>query len=167
MAEMMAEAVETMQVRVTVNGKLYEREVEPRMLLVEFLRDELGLTGTHVGCETTYCGACTVLLGGVTVKSCTLFVAQAHECEILTVEGLAKERQLHPLQQAFSECHGLQCGFCTPGLLMSSYYLLSTTPNPTEEEIRKAIAGNVCRCTGYQNVIKSIQLAARTLSGDR
>jgi carbon-monoxide dehydrogenase small subunit len=122
----------------------------------------LDLTGTHIGCDTSYCGACTVLLNGVTVKSCTVFAAQAHEAEILTVEGLAKDGELHPIQKAFASCHGLQCGYCTPGLLISTYYLLSKNAKPTGDEIRKAIAGNTCRCTGYQNVLKAIQVAAET-----
>ena len=147
-------------VNISVNGKPYAREVEPRMLLVEFLREACDLTGTHVGCDTTYCGACTVLLDGRTVKSCTLFAPMADGCEITTVEGLAKNGNLHPVQKAFAECHGLQCGYCTPGLLLSTLHLLSRTPKPTDKQIRKAIAGNTCRCTGYQNIFKAIRTAA-------
>jgi aerobic carbon-monoxide dehydrogenase small subunit len=151
---------EKIRVRVRVNGEHREAKVEPRTLLVEFLRDELNLTGTHVGCDTTYCGACTVLLKGRTVKSCTLFAPMADGGEITTVEGLAKNGDLHPVQKAFAECHGLQCGYCTPGLLLSTLHLLSKTPKPTEKEIRKAIAGNTCRCTGYQNILKAVRAAA-------
>jgi len=147
-------------VRLRVNGEAREAPAEPRTLLVEFLRDQLNLTGTHIGCDTTYCGACTVLLNGRTVKSCTLFAPMADGGEITTVEGLATNGKLHPVQQAFAECHGLQCGYCTPGLLMSTLHLLTKIPNPTEKQIRKAIAGNTCRCTGYQNVFKSIRAAA-------
>ena len=134
--------------------------VEPRLLLVELLREELNLTGTHIGCDTSYCGACTVLLNGASVKSCTVFAVQAHQGEVLTIEGLARDGELHPIQKAFAENHGLQCGFCTPGLLMSTAYLLSKNRHPSESEIRKAIAGNTCRCTGYQNILKSIRAAA-------
>jgi len=148
------------RVRIRVNGEAREAEVEPRTLLVEFLRDHLNLTGTHIGCDTTYCGACTVLLDGRTVKSCTLFAPMADGCEITTVEGLAKNGNLHPVQKAFAECHGLQCGYCTPGLLLSTLHLLSRTPKPTDKQIRKAIAGNTCRCTGYQNIFKAIRTAA-------
>ena len=151
---------EKIRVRTRVNGEAREAEVEPRTLLVEFLRDHLNLTGTHIGCDTTYCGACTVLLDGRTVKSCTLFAPMADGCEITTVEGLAKNGNLHPVQKAFAECHGLQCGYCTPGLLLSSLHLLSRTPKPTDKQIRKAIAGNTCRCTGYQNIFKAIRTAA-------
>jgi aerobic-type carbon monoxide dehydrogenase small subunit (CoxS/CutS family) len=147
-------------VRVRVNGQHREARVEPRMLLVDFLRDELNLTGTHIGCDTTYCGACTVILNGRTVKSCTLFAVMADGGEITTVEGLARDGKLHPIQEAFAECHGLQCGFCTPGLLMSTLHLLTKTPNPTDAQIRKGIAGNTCRCTGYQNIFKAVRAAA-------
>jgi aerobic carbon-monoxide dehydrogenase small subunit len=153
--------------RVKVNGDAYALEIEPRLLLVDLLREELHLTGTHIGCDTSYCGACTVLLNGVTVKSCTVFAVQAHEGEILTVEGLARDGELHPIQKAFASCHGLQCGYCTPGLLMSTYYLLSKNPHPKEKEIRTAVAGNTCRCTGYQNVLKAIESAAESLGKDR
>lgn len=156
---------ETMPVTITVNGETRRREVEPRMLLVEFLREELRLTGTHIGCDTSYCGACTVLLDGAPVKSCTLLAAQADGAEALTVEALEKDGGLHPLQQAFSEHHGLQCGYCTPGMIMSSLALLAENPNPDAKAIRKALAGNVCRCTGYQNIIKAVQAAASALRG--
>jgi len=146
-------------VRIHVNGEWREATVEPRTLLVEFLRDHLNLTGTHIGCDTTYCGACTVLLNGRTVKSCTLFAPMADGAEITTVEGLSSNGALHPVQQAFAECHGLQCGFCTPGLLISTLHLLSKTANPTDTQIRKALAGNTCRCTGYQNIFKAVRMA--------
>ena len=156
---------ETLPVTITVNGETRRREVEPRMLLVEFLREELRLTGTHIGCDTSYCGACTVLLDGAPVKSCTLLAAQADGAEALTVEALEKDGRLHPLQQAFSEHHGLQCGYCTPGMIMSSLALLAENPDPDPKAIRKALAGNVCRCTGYQNIIKAVQAAASALRG--
>lgn len=156
---------ETMPVTITVNGETRRREVEPRMLLVEFLREELRLTGTHIGCDTSFCGACTVLLDGEPVKSCTLLAAQADGAEALTVEALEKDGRLHPLQQAFSEHHGLQCGYCTPGMIMSSLALLAENPEPDAKSIRKALAGNVCRCTGYQNIIKAVQAAAGALRG--
>jgi len=156
----MREGFNRVPIHVRVNGKDYERTVEPRMLLVEFIREELDLTGTHIGCDTTYCGACTVLLNGAAVKSCTMFAFQAHEGEVTTVEGLAKGDQLHPAQKAFAENHGLQCGYCTPGFLMSTVQLLASHPHPTEKEIRKGIAGNTCRCTGYQNILKAIRAAA-------
>lgn len=152
--------VKEILVRIRVNGQPREALAEPRTLLVEFLRDQLNLTGTHIGCDTTYCGACTILLNGRTVKSCTMFAAMADDAEITTVEGLATNGKLHPVQQAFAECHGLQCGYCTPGLLLSTLHLLTKTPKPTDKQIRKAIAGNTCRCTGYQNVLKSIRKAA-------
>jgi carbon-monoxide dehydrogenase small subunit len=155
--------VEKILVRIRVNGEEREAMVEPRTLLVEFLREQLNLTGTHIGCDTTYCGACTVLLNGRTVKSCTLFAPMADGGEITTVEGLAKNGELHPVQKAFAECHGLQCGYCTPGLLLSSLHLLAKTRNPTDQQIRKAIAGNTCRCTGYQNVFKAIRTAAAAM----
>jgi aerobic-type carbon monoxide dehydrogenase small subunit (CoxS/CutS family) len=147
-------------VRIRVNGEAREALVEPRTLLVDFLRENLNLTGTHIGCDTTYCGACTVLLNGRTVKSCTLFAPMADGGEITTVEGLATDGALHPVQQAFAECHGLQCGYCTPGLLLSTVHLLKKHGKPTDQEIRKAIAGNTCRCTGYQNIFKAIRMAA-------
>jgi aerobic carbon-monoxide dehydrogenase small subunit len=147
-------------IQVKVNGRIREAQVEPRLLLVHFIRGFTGLTGTHVGCDTTHCGACTVMLDGKTVKSCTLFAVQADGCELLTVEGLMQNGKLHPLQAGFKEEHGLQCGYCTPGMLMSSYALLEKNPNPTEEEIRWGISGNLCRCTGYQNIVKAVQYAA-------
>jgi len=147
-------------IRVRVNGRDREAEVEPRLLLVHFIREVLALTGTHVGCDTSHCGACTVVLNGKTVKSCTAFAVQADGGELLTVEGLMKDGKLHPLQEGFKEEHGLQCGFCTPGMLMSSYALLETNGHPSEEEIRWGISGNLCRCTGYQNIVKAVQYAA-------
>ena len=150
-------------VKIKVNGREREATVEPRMLLVHFIREALGLTGTHVGCDTSNCGACTVVLNGKTVKSCTIFAVQADGTEILTVEGLMSNGQLHPLQEGFKEQHGLQCGFCTPGMLMSSYALLQTNPSPSEEEIRWGISGNLCRCTGYQNIVRAVQFAAKKM----
>jgi aerobic carbon-monoxide dehydrogenase small subunit len=155
--------IERVPIRVKVNGREHELAVEPRLLLVELLREELNLTGTHVGCESSYCGACTVLLNGASVKSCTVFAVQADRGEVLTVEGLAEDGRLHPVQRAFAEQHGLQCGFCTPGLLLSTLHLLASHPRPTDAQIRKAIAGNTCRCTGYQNVFKAIRAAAELL----
>jgi len=151
---------EKIMVRVRVNGEPREALLEPRTLLVDFLRENLNLTGTHIGCDTTYCGACTVLLNGRTVKSCTLFAPMADGGEITTVEGLSTNGTLHPVQHAFAECHGLQCGYCTPGLLLSTLHLLNKNAKPTDREIRKAIAGNTCRCTGYQNILKAIRMAA-------
>jgi aerobic carbon-monoxide dehydrogenase small subunit len=153
-------AAEKISVRIRVNGEPREALVEPRTLLVEFLRENLNLTGTHIGCDTTYCGACTVLLNGRAVKSCTLFAPMADGGEITTVEGLSTNGALHPVQQAFAECHGLQCGYCTPGLLLSTVHLLNKTAKPTDKQIRKAIAGNTCRCTGYQNILKAIRMAS-------
>ena len=147
-------------IKVEVNGDLYEREVESRRLLVHFLRDDLDLTGTHVGCDTGNCGACTVLYNGDAIKSCMMLAVQADGASIDTVEGLARDGELHPLQQAFSDAHALQCGYCTPGMLMSAKYLLDTNPSPSEQEIRKAIQGNICRCTGYVNIVDAIQEAA-------
>jgi aerobic carbon-monoxide dehydrogenase small subunit len=151
------------EIQVTVNGTTYTAQVEPRELLVFFLRDTLRLTGTHVGCDTTSCGACTVLLDGVPVKSCTALAVQADGREVRTVEGLEQGGQLHPIQDAFMQEHGLQCGFCTPGMMMASVALLSSNPDPSEDEIRWALSGNICRCTGYMNIVKSVQHAARTL----
>jgi carbon-monoxide dehydrogenase small subunit len=148
-------------VTVTVNGIQYERTAEPRLLLSDFLRHELGLTGTHVGCEHGVCGACTVLFDGDPVRSCLMFAVQANGHEILTVEGLGTPEDLHPLQEAFREAHGVQCGFCTPGFLMTLVPFLEENPNPTEEEIREAISGNLCRCTGYQHIVDAVQLAAK------
>ncbi|HLJ40262.1 MAG TPA: (2Fe-2S)-binding protein [Candidatus Acidoferrales bacterium] len=159
----MSDVPERVSLRVKVNGAPHALEVEPRLLLVDLLREELNLTGTHIGCDTSYCGACTVLLNGATVKSCTVFAIQADQGEVITVEGLARNGELHPIQKAFSECHGLQCGYCTPGLLMSTYYLLSRNPHPKRKDVRKAIAGNTCRCTGYQNVLKAIEAAAESM----
>jgi carbon-monoxide dehydrogenase small subunit len=154
---------EPLKISVTVNGRRYDREVEPRLLLVQFIREELQLTGTHIGCDTTYCGACTILMNGVPVKSCTVLAVQADGGEIRTVEGLEKDGTLHPLQEAFSEHHGLQCGYCTPGMLMSALYLLETKKQPTREDIRKGIQGNVCRCTGYANIFTAIEAAAQKI----
>ena len=148
-------------ISVTVNGTRHTSEVQPRLLLVHYLRDVLGLTGTHVGCDTSQCGACTIHVNGLAVKSCTLFAVQADGAEILTIEGLAREDQLHPLQEGFWEKHGLQCGFCTPGMIMTAHQILERNPNPTEEEIRHSLAGNLCRCTGYHNIVKAIQYAAQ------
>lgn len=156
----MPDAINKVTIDVTVNGRKFRRQVEPRMLLVEFIREEIGLTGTHIGCDTSYCGACTVQLNGAPVKSCTMFAVQADGCEVLTVEGLEKDGQLHPLQKSFSEHHGLQCGFCTPGMLMATHALLEENPHPDRYAIKKAIAGNVCRCTGYQNIIKAVEAVA-------
>lgn len=157
----MPEAITKVGVKVTVNGKKHSLSVEPRLLLVELLRETLDLTGTHVGCDTSYCGACTVLLNGKAVKSCTVFAVQADGAEITTVEGLETNGELHPIQKAFGEAYGLQCGYCTPGLMLSTAQLLSKTKEPSEQELRKAIAGNTCRCTGYQNVLKAMTFAAR------
>jgi aerobic carbon-monoxide dehydrogenase small subunit len=153
----------THEVTVTVNGQEHSLEIESRLLLVHLLREKLGLTGTHVGCDTTSCGACTVLVGGVPIKSCTHFAVQVDGREVKTVEGLAKGAELHPLQQGFHEEHGLQCGFCTPAMLLVSAALLEENPDPTEEEIRWALSGNICRCTGYQNIVKSVQWAANKM----
>ncbi|MGZ6341107.1 MAG: 2Fe-2S iron-sulfur cluster-binding protein, partial [Candidatus Limnocylindrales bacterium] len=150
----------TQHVRVTVNGQLREADVEPRLLLVHLLRDILGLTGTHVGCDTSHCGACTVILDGQSAKSCTVLAVQASGSEITTIEGMEQGGALHPLQQAFWDQHGLQCGFCTPGMIMESAWLLGRNPEPSETEIREGISGNLCRCTGYVNIVKSIQQAA-------
>lgn len=150
-------------VQMKINGKAYSREIEPRMLLVEFLREACDLTGTHVGCDTSYCGACTVLMNGSAVKSCTMFAVQADGSEITTVEGLAKDNHLHPIQKAFGDSYGLQCGYCTPGLMLSAYQLLANNPEPDEAAIRHAIAGNTCRCTGYMNIFKAIQLAGKNM----
>ena len=150
----------TMPVRVTINGAVRAAEVEPRLLLVHFIRETLGLTGTHIGCDTSSCGACTVVLNGRAVKSCTVFAVQASGGEVLTVEGLASGGALHPLQEGFWAEHGLQCGYCTPGMLMSASWLLQRNPNPSDEQIRIAISGNLCRCTGYVNIVKAIRFAA-------
>jgi len=148
------------QIAVTVNGTKHEAEVEPRQLLVYFLRDQLGLTGTNVGCDTSSCGSCTILMDGESVKSCTVLAVQADGAELTTIEGLATDGQLHPMQQAFHENHALQCGFCTPGMVMAAISLLDEHPNPTEREIRMGLEGNLCRCTGYHNIVKAVQAAA-------
>ena len=157
-----------MKISVSVNGKPQERDVEPRMLLVHFLREQLGLTGTHIGCETTICGACTVHLDGRAVKSCTIFAVQVDGRNVTTVEGLAKDADhLHPVQTGFWEEHGLQCGYCTPGMIMTTSALLAENPNPSEAEIRHAIEGNICRCTGYQQIVNAVQHASRIGEGAR
>ena len=155
----------THPVQVIVNGVRYAHEVEPRLLLVHFLRDVLDLTGTHIGCDTSQCGACTVLVDGLAVKSCTMFAVQASGSEILTIEGLAGDGKLHPLQEGFWEEHGLQCGFCTPGMIMTLFQVLERNDDPSDEEIRQGIVGNICRCTGYQNIVKAAQYAARKMRG--
>ncbi len=152
-----------MQITVTVNGVTYTHDVEPRLLLVHYLRDVLNLTGTHIGCDTSQCGACTVLMNGKAVKSCTIFAVQADGAEITTIEGLARDGQLHPVQEGFWEKHGLQCGYCTPGMILTAVDFLQRNPNPTEEEIRHAIEGNLCRCTGYQNIVRAIEYAAEKM----
>jgi len=159
----MPEAAALVPIRVTVNGKAHSLSVEPRTLLVEMLRETLNLTGTHIGCDTSFCGACTVMLNGASVKSCTVFAVQADQGEVLTVEGLASNGELHPIQQAFVEHHGLQCGYCTPGMLLSTLQLLEKNAHPEEKDVRKAIAGNCCRCTGYQNIFKAVQVAAERM----
>lgn len=151
------------QINLTINGQKYSGRAEPRTLLVYFLRDELGLTGTHIGCIVGKCGACSIILNGKVVKSCLLFALQVDGAEILTVEGLAKGSQLHPIQEAFWEHHGLQCGYCTPGMLMAAYYLLQNNSSPSEKEIREGIAGNLCMCTGYVNIVKAIKAAAEKM----
>ncbi|HXW94420.1 MAG TPA: (2Fe-2S)-binding protein [Nitrososphaerales archaeon] len=150
------------RITVTVNGVKKESEVEPRLLLVHYIRENLGLTGTHVGCDTSNCSACAVLMDGKLVKACTVLAVQADDREIITVEGLSTEGKLHPVQEAFLAAHGIQCGFCTPGMLMSAYALLKGNRNPTEEEIKKGISGNICRCTGYAQIVESVQQAARS-----
>jgi aerobic carbon-monoxide dehydrogenase small subunit len=153
------------RVSVTVNGVAREAEVEPRTLLVYFLRESLGLTGTNVGCDTSSCGSCTVLLDGESVKSCTLLAVQAEGREVTTIEGIAADGQMHPIQDAFHRNHGLQCGYCTPGMIMAAASFLQENPNPTDEQVRESLEGNLCRCTGYQNIVKSILDAAGTMSG--
>jgi len=155
-------------VSMTVNGETVEREVEPRMLLIHFLREELALTGPHIGCDTTHCGACTIDLDGKSVKSCTLFAVQADGAEITTIEGIAAaDGTLHSLQEAFGAHHGLQCGFCTPGMITRGWRLLQDDPDPSEEKIRMELSGNLCRCTGYQNIVKAVRAAATELSGTK
>ncbi|MCH8837558.1 MAG: (2Fe-2S)-binding protein [Candidatus Marinimicrobia bacterium] len=153
----------TQSISIKVNGVEQTGEVEPRLLLVHFIREDLGLTGTHIGCDTTHCGACTVILDGQAVKSCTVFTVQASGKEVLTIEGMTTNGELHPLQAGFMEEHGLQCGFCTPGMIMVSHALLQENSNPTEEEIRFGISGNLCRCTGYVNIVKAVQYAANKI----
>lgn len=155
-----------MQVTLTVNGKSYTRDVEPRMLLVDFLRDELGLTGTNVGCDTSQCGACTVHLDGQAIKSCTALAVQVDGSEVTTIEGLASNGNLHPMQQAFWDEHGLQCGFCTPGMIMAAVKLAERNGSISEEEIRHGLEGNICRCTGYQNIVKAVQAAVHTMNSE-
>lgn len=155
---------DTVRVTISVNGTSYARDVEPRDLLVYFIREDLGLTGTHVGCDTSQCGACTVLVDNRPVKSCTMFAVQADGHQLATVEGLARNGQLHPIQQAFWDEHGLQCGFCTPGFLMTAAALLETNPRPTEAEIRKGLEGNLCRCTGYANIVRAVQSASQAMA---
>lgn len=154
-------------ITVTVNGRSRTADVEPRLLLVHFLRDTVGLTGTHVGCDTTSCGACTILLDGTPIKSCTFFAVQANGREVTTVEGMMRDGQLHPLQEGFKEEHGLQCGFCTPGMMLVAAALLEENQSPSEEDIRWAISGNLCRCTGYQNIVKSVQWAAEKMQSEQ
>jgi aerobic carbon-monoxide dehydrogenase small subunit len=159
--------VDRVPVSVTVNGAAHRREVEPRDLLVYFLREDLGLTGTHVGCDTSQCGACTIHMNGQAVKACTLFAVQAEGARITTIEGMAKDGNLHPIQDAFWEKHGLQCGFCTPGMIMAAAQILERYPRPTEAEIRHQLEGNLCRCTGYHNIVKAIQYAAEKMASSR
>ncbi len=156
-----------MKVAVTVNGTLYQRDIDPRMLLVHFLREELGLTGTNIGCDTSQCGACTVHMDGRPLKSCTCLAVQADGRQVSTIEGLARDGELHPVQEGFWENHGLQCGFCTPGMIMSAVSLLESNPCPSDEEIRQGIEGNLCRCTGYQNIVKAIRSASQEMEDGR
>ena len=152
-------------VTMTINGTSQSHEVEPRMLLVHYIRETVGLTGTHVGCDTSQCGACTIIMNGLAVKACNLFAVQADGAQIMTIEGLAKNGQLHPIQEGFWEKHGLQCGYCTPGMILASYQLLQRYPHPTEAEIRHQLEGNLCRCTGYHNIVKAVQYAAEKMAG--
>ena len=152
------------RIHVTVNGVEYSHFVEPRLLLVNYLRDVLRLTGTHVGCDTSSCGACTIHVNGKATKCCTMLAVQADGCQITTIEGMSHNGELHPLQEGFNECHGLQCGFCTPGMIMTAADLLQHNPQPTEQDIRHALEGNFCRCTGYHNIVKSVQYAAKKIS---
>ena len=149
------------KISLTINGKSYSDEVEPRLLLIHYLREVAGLTGPHIGCETSVCGACTVMLDGKAIKSCTMFAVQADGRELLTIEGLAQDGKLHPLQEAFWNEHGLQCGFCTPGMILTAKQLLADNPEPTEHEIRRGLDGNLCRCTGYQHIVNAVQAAAK------
>jgi carbon-monoxide dehydrogenase small subunit len=153
-----------MRVQLSVNGEKHEADVEPRLLLVHLIRETLRLTGTHIGCDTSHCGACTVLMDGRPVKSCTVFAVQANGRQLMTVEGLEQDGKLHPLQESFMSQHGLQCGYCTPGMLMTGYAFLQKNPRPSEDDIRAAISGNLCRCTGYVNIVKAVQHAAATLA---
>ncbi len=155
-----------MQLSMTVNGKAVTADVEPRTLLVHFIREGLSLTGTHVGCETSYCGACTVVVNGRSTKSCTMLAVQADGAEVTTIEGLASNGDLHPIQEGFWERHGLQCGYCTPGMIMSAVGLLDENPNPSEDEIRHGLEGNLCRCTGYHNIVKAVEYAAAKMRGE-
>ena len=157
----------SIKISVTVNGVKHTDRVEPRLLLVHYLRDTLRLTGTHVGCDTSNCGACTIHVNGKATKSCTMLAVQADKARITTIEGLAKDDKMHPLQEGFKECHGLQCGFCTPGIIMTAADLLQHNPKPSEEEIRLALEGNYCRCTGYHNIVKAIQFAANTMKATK
>jgi carbon-monoxide dehydrogenase small subunit len=154
----------TVSVTITVNGKAYTRDVEPRQLLVHFLRETLELTGTHIGCDTSSCGACTIVMNGQSVKSCTTLTVQADGASVTTVEGLATDGKLHPIQEGFWQEHGLQCGYCTPGMIMASWQILKNNPTPSEEEIRHGLEGNFCRCTGYHNIVKSVQYAAKKMA---
>jgi carbon-monoxide dehydrogenase small subunit len=151
----------------TINGQTVTHEVEPRLLLVHYIRENAGLTGTHVGCDTSQCGACTIIMNGQAVKACNLFAVQADGATIMTIEGLAKDGELHPIQQGFWEKHGLQCGFCTPGMILAAYQMLERYPQPTEEQIRHQLEGNLCRCTGYHNIVKAIQWAAETMGAKK
>jgi carbon-monoxide dehydrogenase small subunit len=153
------------KVTMTINGTSYSHDVEPRLLLVHYIRENVGLTGTHIGCDTSQCGACTIIMNGMAVKACTLFAVQADGAQITTIEGLAKNGQLHPIQEGFWEKHGLQCGYCTPGMIMASYQLLERYPTPSEAEIRHQLEGNLCRCTGYHNIVKAVQYAAEKMAG--
>lgn len=150
-------------VSVRINGAEHTHQVEPRLLLVDFVRDVAGLTGTHIGCDTSICGACTILLNGAAVKSCTVLAVQADGADLLTIEGLSQGEKYHPIQEAFWECHGLQCGFCTPGMILSAYQLLERNPKPPEAEIRRALDGNLCRCTGYQHIVDAVKYAAKRM----
>jgi len=159
------DGVSKKKVSIRINGVAHTHEVEPRLLLVHLLRDVIGLTGTHIGCETSICGACTVMLNGAAVKSCTALAVQADGADLLTIEGLAQGDKLHPIQEAFWQCHGLQCGFCTPGMILAAYQLLERNPKPTEKEIRHALDGNLCRCTGYEHIVDAVGYAAKRLKG--
>jgi carbon-monoxide dehydrogenase small subunit len=154
-----------MQINLTINGKSHSHDVEPRLLMIHYLRDVVGLTGSHVGCETSLCGACTIELNGQAVKSCSMFAAQADGANVVTIEGIAKDGKLHAMQEAFWNQHGLQCGFCTPGMIMASKQILERNPNPTDEEIRHGIEGNLCRCTGYQHIVNAVKAAAAATAG--